>query len=167
MLISVVLSGLRHRGSWQRLKFENHAIRKRGTTEGTWGNKLSHLRQYLYFTHYFRVQDFPVQLGVLLRFIPFLGRDPISYSHASNIISSVKFFASLLDPSSVKVFDALLVSISLKGLKAHLSRPVRQKLPFSLDHLRKFYGFLDLNAIKQLSGWCAMFLAFFWLFQIL
>ena len=166
MLISVVLSGLRHRGSWLRLKLENQAIRKRGTTEGTWGYKMSNLRQYIYFTHYFRVQDFPVQLGVLLRFIPFLGRDPISYSHASNIISSVKFFASLLDPSSVKVFDALLVSISLKGLKAHLSRPVRQKLPFSLDHLIKFHKFLNLNDMKQLACWCAMLLAFFGCFRL-
>ena len=159
-------SGLRHKGDWQRLRLENCAIRKRGLTDGTWTNKVSHLRQYLIFTTYYRVQDFPVQLGVLLRFIPFLGRDPISFQYAFNIISSAKFFAAILEPSSVKVFDAILVSASLKGLKAQLSRPVHQKLPFSLDHLYKFYKILDLNDVKQLAGWCAMLLAFFGCFRL-
>ena len=77
---------------------ESGAIRKKGFAEGTWDNKISHLRQYIIFTYYFRVQDFPVLLGVLLRFIPFLGRDPISFNHASNVISSIKYFAALLDP---------------------------------------------------------------------
>ena len=115
---------------------------------------------------YFNVPDFPVQLGVLLRFIPFLGRDPISFKYASNVISSVKWFAALLDPSAVKVFDALLVSASLKGLKAQLSRPVRQKLPFSLDHLCKFYTYFNLNVTSHLAGWCAMLLAFFGCFRL-
>ena len=159
-------SGLRNRGDWQRLKLESCAMRKRGLAEGTWSNKVSHLRQFLVFTTHFRVQDFPVQLGVLLRFIPFLGRDPISFQYASNVISSVKYFAALLDPSSVKVFDALLVAASLKGLKAQLSRPVRQKLPFSLDHLYKFNKILDMNDCKQLSCWCAMLLAFFGCFRL-
>ena len=93
------------------------------------------------FTTYFGVPDFPVHLAVLLRFIPFLGRDPVAYKYASNIISSVRWFASLLDPSSVKVCDAMLVTASLKGLKAQLSRPVRQKLPFSINYLCMFYHF--------------------------
>ena len=131
MLISVVLSGLRHRGSWQRLKFENHAIRKRGTTEGTWGNKISHLRQYLYFTHYFRVQDFPVQLGVLLRFIPFLGRDPISYSQASNVIPSLIFLLLFWTPLLLRclmpfwsLFPSKALRLTSRGLcaKSSLSR---------------------------------------------
>ena len=83
---------------------------------------MSHLRQFILFTSYFGVQDFPVHLAILLRFIAFLGRSPITYDYAANIISSVKWFATLLDPSSVKVFDAILVKISLKGLKAQLSK---------------------------------------------
>ena len=117
------------------------------------------------FTTYFNVPDFPVQLGVLSRFIPFLGRDPLCYKYACNVISSVKWFVALLDPSAVKVFDALLVSVSLKGLKAQLSRPVRQKLPFSLDHLCMFYDYFNLNDTYHLAGWCAMLLAFFWMFS--
>ena len=140
---------------------ESCSLRQRGLADGTWHNKTSHLRQYIIFTQYFNVPDFPVQLGVLLRFIPFLGRDPISFKYASNVISSVKWFAALLDPSAVKVFDAVLVSASLKGLKAQLSRPVHQNLPFSLDHLCKFYAYFNLNVTSHLAGWCAMLLAFF------
>ena len=60
----------------------------------------------------------------------------------------MKYFTSLLAPPSVKVFDAVVVIDSLKGLKAQLSRPVRQKLPFTIEHLSNFYNFLDLSDTK-------------------
>ena len=110
--------------------------------------------------------DFPVFLGVLLRFIALLARGPYAYSSASNLISSLRWFANLLDPPSVKVFDSVLVSSTFKGLRAQLSRPVRQKLPFSVDHLLLFYNILDLSVPKQLACWCAMLLAFFGCFRI-
>ena len=90
----------------------------------------------------------------------------MAYKSASNLIGSIKWFASLLDPSSEKVFDAVLVTVSLKGLKAQLSRPVRQKLPLSVDHLIQFYDALDLSDAKPLAGWCAMLLAFFGCFRL-
>ena len=90
----------------------------------------------------------------------------MTHSHVLNVVASVKWFASLLDPLSVKVFEAVLVSSSLKGLKAQLSRPVRQKLPFTLSHLCVFYNYLDLCDPKQLSCWCAMLIAFFGCFRL-
>ena len=145
---------------------ESCALRDKGRSQGTWANKVSHLRQYTFFTTYYGVQDFPVHLGVLLRFIAFLGRSPITYQYVSNIVSSLKWFSSMLNPSSVKPFESLLVSESLKGLKAQLSRPVRQKLPFSIEHLCLFYKSLDLTNVKHLSCWCAMLLAFFGCFRL-
>ena len=159
-------AGIVHEGSWRRLRQESCVLRERGITQGTWSNRVSHLRQFILFTSYFGVQDFPVHLAILLRFIAFLGRSPITYDYAANIISSVKWFATLLDPPSVKVFDAILVKISLKGLKAQLSKPVRQKLPFSIEHLSAFYDCLDLCNMKHLSCWCAMLLAFFGCFRL-
>ena len=128
---------------------------------GTWANKVSHLRTYVTFTVYFEVPDFPVHLGVLLRFLAYLGRSSLAFNSVTNIVSSVKWFASLLDPPSVKEFEKVIVSVSLKGLRAQLSRPVRQKLPFTIIHLCKFYKCLNLSDLKQLSCWCAMLLAFF------
>ena len=127
---------------------------------------MSHLRTYITFTTFFGVPDFPVHLAVLLRFIAFLGRSPLSYNYVMNIISSVKWFTSFLDPPSSKVFEAVLVSVSLKGLKAQLSKPVRQKLPVTLTHLCKFYKVLNLSDVKHLSCWCAMLLAFFGCFRL-
>ena len=60
----------------------------------------------------------------------------------------------------------MLVTASLRGLKAQLSRPVRQKLPFILDHLCAFYTFLNLYDEKHLACWCAMLLAFFGCFRL-
>ena len=140
---------------------ESCALRERGLAKGSWNNKVSHLRSYLCFTTYYGVQDFPVKLGVLLRFIAILSRGDMAYESAANMISSVKFFAGILDPASTKVFDAVLVTASLKGLKAQLSRPVHQKLPFSVDHLASFHGSLELSKPKHLACWCAMLLAFF------
>ena len=82
------------------------------------------------------------------------------------MLGSIKWFASLLDPPSTKVFDAVLITIAMKGLKAQLSRPVRQKLPLSIDHLIIFYNILDLSNIKHLSCWIAMLLAFFGCFRL-
>ena len=110
--------------------------------------------------------DFPVHLGILLRFIALLGRGPLAYTSASNILSSLRWFSSIIDLQSVKVFEAVLVSVSLKGLKAQLSRPPRQKLPVSLEHLCKFYNYLDLSNLKHLSCWCAMLIAFFGCFRL-
>lgn len=159
-------SGPAHKSNWQRLRAESCVLRERGLSHGTWSNKVSHLRAYIYFTTYFEVQDFPVLLGVLLRFIALLGRGSLAYKSVLNIISSLKFFTSVLDPPSIKVFDAVLVSASLKGLKAQLSRPVRQKLPISVNHLLKFYKFLDFSCVKHLACWCAMLLAFFGCFRL-
>ena len=142
-------------------------MRERGLALGTWANKVSHLRTYVAFTSYFGAPDFPVNLGVLLRFIAFLGRGSYAYQSASNIISSIKWFASILDPSSLNTFEAVFVSASLKGLKAQLSRPVRQKLPFTVSHLLKFYNSLNLSLAKHLSCWCAMLIAFFGCFSMM
>ena len=148
------------------MQAESCALRERGLASGSWANKQSHLRSYVYFTSYFGVQDFPVLLGVLLMYISFLGRSPITFKSASNMIVSVKWFCALLDPPSVKSFEAVLVTVSMKGLKAQLSRPVRQKLPITIEHLLKFYSMLNLGYPKQLAGWCAMLLAFFGCFRL-
>ena len=160
------IAGAVHRGSWRQLRVESCAQHERGLAHGSWANKVSHLRSYLSFTTYYSVQDFPVLLGVLLRFIALLGRGPHAYKSATNLLGSIKWFASLLTPPSASVFDAVLVSVSLKGLKAQLSRPVRQKLPFSVDHLLKFFTLLDLDNVNHLSCWCGMLLAFFGCFRL-
>ena len=160
------VAGLVHRSSWCRLQAESCALRERGLADGTWGNKVSHLRSYIIFTSYFGVTDYPVLLGVLLRFIAFLGRGPYAFRSATNLIASLKWFAHFLDPPSVHIFDTVLVSSSIKGLKAQLSRPVRQKLPFSVDHLAKFHVLLNLSDANQLACWCAMLLAFFGCFRL-
>ena len=145
---------------------ESCAQRERGLAHGTWANRVSHLRSYLTFTTYYGAQDFPVRLGVLLRFIALLGRGSHAYKSAINLIGSIKWFASFLDSPSSSPFDSVLVAVSLKGLKAHLFRPVRQKLPFSVDHLLKFYSILNLEDVNHLSCWCAMLLAFFGCFRL-
>ena len=141
-------------------------MRERGLAPGTWLNKVSHLRSYLTFTTYFGVPDFPVHQGVLLRFIAFLGRGSCAYKTVTNLLGSLKWFASMLHPPSTEIFDAVLVQVELAGLKAQLSRPVRQKLPISVSHLVKFFNFLDLSNVKHLACWSAMLLAFFGCFRL-
>ena len=82
------------------------------------------------------------------------------------MIGSLKWFAHFLDPPSVKMFNSVLVSATVQGLKAQLSRPVRQKLPFFVDHLSNLHQLLNLSDTKQLSAWCAMLLAFFGCFRL-
>ena len=141
-------------------------MRERGIARGTWANRVSHLRSFLSFTTYFEVPAFPIHLGVILRFIAFLGEGSYAAKTALNIIGSVKWFAGLLDPPSLKVFETVLVTSSIKGLKAQLSRPVHQKLPFTVPILKKMYSELDLSDTNHLSCWAAMLLAFFGCFRL-
>ena len=160
------ISGTLHGRDWLRLQEESCALRERGLAQGTWQNKVSHLRQYVTFTVYYNVPDFPVNLTILLRFIALLGRSSLAANSASNIVASIRWFTAFLDPLSVKTFDSVLVTASLRGLRAELSRPVRQMLPFSVDHLCKFYLCLDFSDVSHLSCWCAMLLAFFGCFRL-
>ena len=107
------------------------------------------------------MRDFPIHLGVLLRYIAFLGRGSYAAKSASNILGSLKFFSDVLCPSESDAFDSVLVAASLKGLKAQLSRPVHQKLPLSVSHLALFFEALDFSLPEHLACWCAMLLAFF------
>ena len=147
--------------SWWKLRVESCALRERGLAHGTWANKVSHLNLYISFTTCYGVQDFPISLGVLLRFIAFLGRGSYAAKSASNILGSLRYFADVLCPAESKVFDSVLVAASLKGLKAQLSRPVHQKLPFSVSHLARLFSALDFSHTEHLACWCAMLLAFF------
>ena len=110
--------------------------------------------------------DFPIHLGVLLRFIALLARGPYAFGSAANILGGLRWFARILDPPSDKHFEAVLYKISMKGLKAQLSRPIRQKLPISVDHLAKFYEYINLSDAKHVACWCAMLLSFFGCFRL-
>lgn len=66
----------------------------------------------------------------------------------------------------MKMFESVYISAALKGLKAQLSRPVNQKLPFTVEHLLMFYNILDFSEVKQLACWCAMLLSFFGCFRL-
>ena len=156
-----VLSGHPHAHTWWKLRLESCTLRERGLASGTWANRVSHLKSFISFTTFFGVQDFPIQLGVLLRFIALLGRGSYAAKSASNIIGSHRFFSNVLCPKESDVFDSVSVAAALKGLRAQLSRPVHQKLPITLSHLVKFYGSLDLDLPGHLACWCAMLLAFF------
>ena len=118
------------------------------------------------FTTYFQAQAFPVTQEVLLRYIALLGNGPHAYGSALNLISGLRWFSNILDKNNEKVFESVFVTSSLKGLKSQLSRPPRQKLPFTAGHLLKFYYILDFSNTKHLAAWCAMLLAFFGCFRL-
>ena len=124
------------------------------------------MKHYISFTIFFDAVDFPVSLGTLLRFIAMLGRGSGASKSARNVISSIKWFTSFIHPPSLKVFESVMVSSSIRGLDALLSRPPRQKLPFTLKHLCSFYNLLSLDDPKQLASWCAMLLSFFACFRL-
>ena len=119
------------------------------------------MRGFIYFCCHFNVPDFPLELGILLRYLAFLGRGPNVYNSASNIVSSLRWFCKFLDPPSASVFDSPYVVAALKGMKSQLSRPPHQKLPFSLSHMAAIYEVLDFSLLKHVTAWAAMLLAFF------
>ena len=95
-----------------------------------------------------------------------LARGSGASKSASNVISSIKWFTAILHPPSLQVFDMVMVSATLRGLRAQLARPPHQKLPITVDHLCKFFKFLDMKNVKHLAAWSAMLLAFFGCFRL-
>ena len=100
------------------LKIQNRITQGFKYTKKSAANVISGIRQYLYFTLYFKIEPEQASEETLVCFLEFMARSS-SYSHLKHLLSSVKFLHSALN---LKFPDkSFQIDITLQGLKRRLA----------------------------------------------
>ena len=85
-------------GQLQQLRLENRQTQSFRYTKSSAANVTSAIRQYLYFTNYFGLQQLPASVDTLVCFMEFMARTS-GYGHLKHLYSSVKFLHEALNHS--------------------------------------------------------------------
>ena len=127
--------GLVQSAGWLRLRQESCVLCQKGLANGTWFNRVAHLRAYIAFTCYFGVPDFPVHLEVLLRFTALLARGPYAFGSAVNILGGLRWFAKILDPASENTLTQYYLKSPWKAWRRSSQDPYAKSFLFlHCDH---------------------------------
>jgi hypothetical protein len=115
-------------------------------------------KQYLRFCLYFGKCPVPATAETVLGYLVFLARslNPSSISSYMNIIKLLHDEAGLPNP-----LTSWELGMVRRGINRCHGRPPRQKLPITLEILRKILTTIDLETSMGISFWAACLLAFF------
>jgi hypothetical protein len=123
---------------------------------------MSAIRQYLYFTLYFKLRPFPTNVDTLVCYMEFMARTA-GHPHLKHLLSSVKFVHEALDlPYPVNSFQ---VDTTMQGLKRRLVKVPFQVLPLTPNILRKMFSHLNMSNLQDRALWCSYLLAFYGLLR--
>ena len=146
----------------EELRLQNHVTQAFKYTRDSAANVLSALRQYLYFTLYFKREPFPTNVDTLVCFMEFMARS-VGHPHLKHLISSVKFAHEAMDlPYPVNSFQ---VDTTLQGLKRRLAKVPFQVLPLTPAILKNMYPHLNMSRLQDRALWCSYLLSFYGLLR--
>ena len=112
----------------QSLRQQNRVTQGFKYTEESAANVISGIRQFLYFTLYFKLNPWPTSVDTLTCFLEFMARTS-GYPHLKHLLSSVKFLHEALDlPFPTNSF---MIDMTMQGLKRRLARVPFQVLPLT------------------------------------
>ena len=147
---------------WEQLRSQNIVSQGLRFAKSTKNNVLSHIRQWLYFTTFFRLDTMPALPDSLCLFMELMSNTS-TYGHCKNVLSSVKYIhiASGYDfPSDNFGLDA-----TLQGIKRRLKGTPQFVLPIDPVILRSMFKHINISRTQDLSLWCSFLVAFFCLFR--
>ena len=125
-------------------------------------NVLSAIRQYLYFTNYFKLQQLPASVDTLVCFLEFMAKTS-GYNHIKHLYASVKYLHVALDHSFPE--NSFQVDTTMQGLKRRLANVPFQVLPLTPQILRKMYKHINVNDPEDRALWCAYLCSFYGLLR--
>ena len=123
---------------------------------------LSAIRQYLYFTNYFQLQQLPASVDTLVCFLEFMAKTS-GYNHLKHLYSSVKYLHIALDYDFPE--NSFQIDTTMQGLKRRLANVPFQVLPLNPRILRKMYQHIDINKPEDRALWCAYLCSFYGLLR--
>ena len=122
----------------------------------------SAIRQYLYFTLYFKLPTWPTSVDTLVCFLEFMARTS-GYSHLKHLLSSVKFLHEALDePFPINSF---LLDMTMQGLKRRLAKVPFQVLPITPAIMKRMFSHLNMSLLQDRALWCSYWLSFYGLLR--
>ena len=146
----------------QQLRLQNHTTQGFKYTKESAANVLSAIRQYLYFTFYFKLKPFPTNVDTLTCYMEFMARTA-GHPHLKHLLSSVKFVHEALDlPYPVNSFQ---VDTTMQGLKRRLAKVPFQVLPLTPVILKKMFQHLDMSRLQDRALWCSYLVSFYGLLR--
>ena len=122
----------------------------------------SAIRQYLYFTLYFKLPTWPTSVDTLVCFLEFMARTS-GYSHLKHLLSSVKFLHEALDePFPINSF---MLDMTMQGLKRRLAKVPFQVLPITPAIMKRMFSHLNMSLLQDRALWCSYLLSFYGLLR--
>ena len=145
-----------------KLRLENQKTQAFKYAKNSAANVLSAIRQYLYFTNYFKLRQLPATVDTIVCFLEFMARTS-GYDHLKHLYSSVKYLHIALDHSFPD--NSFQVDTTLQGLKRRLAKVPFQVLPITPHIMRKMYQHINIENAEDRALWCAFLCAFYGLLR--
>ena len=145
-----------------QLRYQNIETRGLRWAKSTKANVLSHIRQWLYFSLYFRTNVLPASAEHLCLFLELASRT-CGYDHCKSILGSIKYLHSSTDrefPSNNFGLEE-----TLQGIKRRKAGTPNRVLPIDPYILRRMFYHINLQKLPDLSLWCGFLIAFYCLFR--
>ena len=144
------------------LRLQNQVTQGFKYTKSSAANVLSAVRQYLYFTFYFKLEPFPTSVDTVVCFMEFMARTS-GHPHLKHLLSSVKYVHEAFDlPFPVNSFQ---VDTTMQGLKRRLAKVPFQVLPLTPTILKKMFIHLNMSKPQDRALWCSYLLSFYGLLR--
>ena len=146
----------------QKLRLENRKTQSFKYAKNSAANVISAIRQYLYFTNYFSLQQLPASTDTIICFLEFMAKTS-GYNHLKHLFSSVKYLHEALDHKFPEY--SFQIDTTMQGLKRRLANVPFQVLPLSPQVLRQMYRFININNPEDRALWCSYLCAFYGLLR--
>ena len=160
--MNLVCSELEILGQLEKLRIQNRKTQTFKYTKNSAANVVSAIRQFLYFTNYFRLQQLPASPDTLICFLEFMARTS-GYNHLKHLYSSVKYLHEALDYDFPE--NNFQIDTTLQGLKRRLANVPFQVLPLNPQVLRRMYQHIDTSNPEDQALWSSYLCAFYGLLR--
>ena len=114
----------------EKLRLGNKTTQSFKYAKNSASNVVSAIRQYLYFTNYFRLKQVPASVDTIVCFLEFMAKTS-GYNHLKHLYSSVKYLHVALDQNFPE--NSFQIDTTLLGLKRRLANVPFQVLPLNPD----------------------------------
>ena len=146
----------------RELRLQNKITQGYKYTKESAANVLSGVRQYLYFTLYYKLTPFPTSVDTMVCFMEFMAKTS-GHPHLKHLLSSVKFVHEAMDLKFP--VNSFQLDITMQGLKRRLAKVPFQVLPMTPSILKKMYCHLDMSDVRDRALWCSYLMSFYGLLR--
>ena len=146
----------------EQLRLQNIETRGLRWARSTKANVLSHIRQWLYFSLYFKTDTIPASAEDLCLFLELVSRT-CGYDHCKSILGSIRYLHNSTNSNFPS--DNIGLEETLQGIKRRKAGTPNRVLPIDPYILRRMFSHINLQKLPDLALWCGFLIAFYCLFR--